>query len=335
MGQASRGCTRTHGIARLASRFMRVAAAHKLLRQNQRAASPVVAPVEAPRAPLLARSPAAGSRKRLRRVRAVTLGTFAVAAICAALEPSSSHAQALPSETSGNPNEVLAFGQMRVPRWLAETVVRAAQVTGVDPAYLMALADKESSLLPDSKAQTSSAQGLFQFVEGTWLEVLHRYGPKHGYKAEAEAIQIVAGRPVVPDAKDHKRILSLRCVPYLAALMAGEMINTHRQVLAGTVARHPSLTELYLAHFLGVQGASRFVALLSNRPGRSAPTAFPQAARANRPLFFASVPSPARRRTPMTIAEVHGCLGAMIDMRVARYASVRQDLSPGLASTSD
>ena len=104
---------------------------------------------------------------------------------------------------------------MRVPRWLAETVVRAAQVTGVDPAYLMALADKELSLLPDSKAQTSSAQGLFQFVEGTWLEVLHRYGPKHGYKAEAEAIQIVAGRPVVPDAKDHKRILSLRCVPTL------------------------------------------------------------------------------------------------------------------------
>src|SRR3954471_21721285 len=64
MGQASRGCTRTHGIARLASRFMRVAAAHKLLRQNQRAASPVGAPVEAPRAPLLASSPAAGSRKR-------------------------------------------------------------------------------------------------------------------------------------------------------------------------------------------------------------------------------------------------------------------------------
>ena len=60
---------------------MRVAAAHKLLRQNQRAASPVAAPVEAPRAPLLARSPAAGLRKRLRRVRTVTLRAFAVAAI--------------------------------------------------------------------------------------------------------------------------------------------------------------------------------------------------------------------------------------------------------------
>ena len=38
----------------------------------------------------------------------------------------------------------------------------------------------------------------------------------------------------------------------------------------------------------------------------------------------------------MTIAVgPDGCLGAMIDMRVARYASVRQELSPGLASTSD
>src|SRR3954466_962899 len=127
---------------------------------------------------------------------------------------SSSHAQTLPSETDGNPNEVLVFEQMRVPRWLAETIVRAAQVPGVDPAYLMALADKESSLLPDSKARTSSAEGLFQFIESTWLEVLRRYGPKYGYAIEAEVIHIVEGRPVVPDGKDRERILRLRRIPY-------------------------------------------------------------------------------------------------------------------------
>jgi soluble lytic murein transglycosylase-like protein len=87
-------------------------------------------------------------------------------------------------------------------------VVRAAQVTGVDPAYLMALADKESSLLPDNKARTSSAEGLFQFIESTWLEVLRRYGPKHGYVAEAEAIQVVQGRPVVSDGNERGRLLS-------------------------------------------------------------------------------------------------------------------------------
>src|SRR5215210_6381031 len=215
------------------------------------------------------------------------LRVAATAAACMVLQVSSGHAQTPAPEVSANPNEVLVFEQMRVPRWLAETVVRAAQVTGVDPAYMMALADKESSVLPDNKARTSSAEGLFQFVEGTWLEVLRRYGPKHGYAAEAEAIQIIQGCPVVSDSNERERILSLRGDPYLSALMAGEMISTHREILAGKVARDPSFAELYMAHFLGVNGATRFVALLSDTPDKSAPEAFPSAAKANRTLFFA------------------------------------------------
>src|SRR3982750_3312487 len=153
------------------------------------------------------------------------LRTVATAA-CMVLQLSSSYAQTSAPGVAVTSNEPLTFEQMRVPRWLAETVVHAAQVTGVDPAYLMALADKESSFLPDSKARTSSAEGLFQFVEGTWLEVLRRYGPKHGYAAEAEAIQMVQGKPAVADPKQREAILALRRDPYLSALMAGEMITT-------------------------------------------------------------------------------------------------------------
>ena len=183
---------------------------------------------------------------------ASALRILALAAACFVLPASPSSAQDLAPEAGASRTEVLVFEDMRVPRWLAETVVRAAQVTGVDPAYMMALADKESSLLPDSKARTSSAQGLFQFIEGTWLEVLRRYGPKHGYAAQAEAIRRVQGRPVVADPRQREAILSLRRDPYLSALMAGEMINTHRQTLSGQVARDPSFAELYMAHFLGV-----------------------------------------------------------------------------------
>jgi hypothetical protein len=207
---------------------------------------------------------------------------------------SSGHAQTLPPERSGNSKEVLVSEQMQVPRWLAETVVRAAQATGADPAYLMALADKESSLLPDNKARTSSTQGLFQFIESTWLEVLRRYGPKHGYAAQAEAIHFVQGRPVVSGSHERERILSLRRDPYLSALMIGEMISTHREILAGKVARDPSFAELYMAHFLSVQGASRFMALLSDKPGKSASNAFSRAAKARRSLFFASKRDAAR-----------------------------------------
>ena len=244
-----------------------------------------------------------------------------------------SHAQVTPSSkdewptTGGDPSDILVFEEMRVPRWLAETVVRAAQATGVDPAYMMALADKESSLLPDNKARTSSAEGLFQFVEGTWLEVLRRYGPKHGYAAEAEAIQIVKGKPVVADARQRETILSLRRDPYLSALMAGEMINTHRDILAGKIARDPSFAELYMAHFLGVNGASRFVALLGDTPGKSAPEAFPRAAKANRSLFFDKKEAARAKAKPLSVAEVQGRVRAMIDNRVARYTSVKTELA--------
>jgi hypothetical protein len=260
----------------------------------------------------------------IKSARAVSaLRVAATAAACMVLQVSSGHAQTPAPEVSANPNEVLVFEQMRVPRWLAETVVRAAQVTNVDPAYMMALADKESSLLPNNKARTSSAEGLFQFIEGTWLEVLRRYGPKHGYAAEAEAIQIVQGRPVVSDSHERERILSLRGDPYLSALMAGEMITTHRQILAGKVARDPTFAELYMAHFLGVNGASRFVALLSETPDKSAPAAFPRAAKTNRSLFFAPKKEATRKRKALTVAEVHGQLDAMIGQRMARYASIR------------
>src|SRR3954465_2345389 len=149
---------------------------------------------------------------------ASSLRTMTIAVLCAILQFSSSHAQTLAPEPGESPNDVLIFEQTRVPRWLTETVVRAARATGVDPAYLMALADKESSLLPDNKARTSSAEGLFQFIESTWLEVLRRYGPKHGFVAEAEAIQMAAGRPVVSDETDRERRLGLGRDPHLYAL---------------------------------------------------------------------------------------------------------------------
>ena len=76
-----------------------------------------------------------------------------------------------------------------------------------------------------------------------------------------------------------------------------------------------------MAHFLGVNGASRFVALLSDTPDKSAPEAFPRAAKANRALFYDK--KKAARTKALSVAEIQGRVGAMIDKRVARYASVR------------
>src|SRR4051812_1122712 len=168
-----------------------------------------------------------------------------------------------------NRNEVLASEPIRVPRWLSDPVVRAAKATNVDPANILALADKDAERLPVSRAQTASAEGPFQFVEGIWLEALRRYGRKHGYAAEAKAVHIVHGRSTVANGADRKRILDLRRDPYVSALMTGEMINTHRQILTGKIAPDPSFAELHMAHLLGVYGANRLRALLHEEPGKS------------------------------------------------------------------
>ena len=71
------------------------------------------------------------------------------------------------------------------------------------------------------------------------------------------------------------------------------------------------------------------MALLSDEPDNSAPKAFPRAAKANRALFFASKADPQRKRKALSVAEVQGRIAAMINKRVARYASVRGEIGSG------
>src|ERR1700739_1489142 len=68
-------------------------------------------------------------------------------------------------------------------------IQRASQATGVDFSFLMKTAGRESGLNPAAHAGTSSAAGLFQFVEQTWLSTLKQHGAKHGYARYADLIQ--------------------------------------------------------------------------------------------------------------------------------------------------
>ena len=74
---------------------------------------------------------------------------------------------------------------------------------------------------------------------------------------------------MVANSAERERILRLRRDPYLSALMTGEMITTHRQIRAGKVARDPAFAELYMAYALSVNGTSRFMELLRDRPSPS------------------------------------------------------------------
>lgn len=163
-------------------------------------------------------------------------------------------------------------------------IARAAQATGVDFSYLLAQARLESSLDPSARASTSSAAGLYQFTGGTWLQTLEKHGASHGLGWADAAID--QGR--VADPALRQQVLALRNDPDLSARMAAELARDNRAALLPVLGREPDASELYLAHFLGAGGAGQFLQALASDPSQSAAAILPEAAAANRSIFYDS-----------------------------------------------
>lgn len=215
--------------------------------------------------------------------------------------------------------DMLRFGDMSVPRPLVATILRASEATGVDPVYMMALADKESSFDTDVKSSASSAQGLFQFVTATWLEMIRDYGARHGLTAEAAAVKGRGGAIGIIDDTMRKRVLELRNDPFVSGLMAGELIKRDRARIESRIGRELKTTELYIAHFLGTASAGKFLSLSADDPDRNAQKVFGRAARANRSIFTRK---DGGTRRSLTVAEVHERLDGMIDQRISQYQAI-------------
>ncbi len=173
-------------------------------------------------------------------------------------------------------------------RGIVEAAIqRASQATGVDFSFLMKTAGRESGMNPHARANTSSAAGLFQFVDQTWLSTLKTHGSKHGYARYAELISRGSdGRYHVQGAEARRAVMDLKLDPHAASLMAGELASDHASYLRGRVGRDPTAGELYAAHFLGPQGSARLIEAVERSPGMSAAALFPDAAHANRSIFY-------------------------------------------------
>ena len=163
----------------------------------------------------------------------------------------------------------------------------AARVTGAGFEYLLNTALRESNLNPNAKAKTSSATGLFQFIDQTWLGTMKQSGTTLGYGKYADAItKTSSGRYVVNDPAMRNQIFALRKDPTVNSVMAGAFANSNAKLLTDRLGRKPTDGELYMAHFLGASGAARFIRAAEANPDAKAAGLFPRAAHANGAIFY-------------------------------------------------
>jgi hypothetical protein len=200
-------------------------------------------------------------------------------------------------------------------------IQRASQATGVDFSFLLGTAKRESGYNPAAHAKTSSAAGLFQFVDQTWLATLKKHGAKYGYARYADLIsQGSDGRYYVPGPDARQAVMDLRLDPHASALMAGELATDHASYLRGRMGRDPTSGELYAAHVLGPQGSARLIEAVQRSPRLAANELFPEAAAANHPIFY-------HDGRPASVTEVYDTLTRGANAPVP--ASQRPTTEPG------
>lgn len=233
-----------------------------------------------------------------------------------------------------------AIGQKNIEnqRLAQNSVVAAIQGasarTGVDFAYLVEKAGVESNFDPSIKSSTSSATGLYQFVDQTWLDMVATHGQKHGLSNYAAMIdRKPSGRLEVHDAKMKQKILDLRKDPKTAALMAAEYTAQNQKHLENKVGGKIGDTELYLAHFMGAGGASKFLNTMKQDAQTIGAKIFPAAARANKNVFFD------KSGHARSLKEIHAFFdkkfGGSADVQVAKHVERPQPRPSAVVDETD
>jgi hypothetical protein len=193
--------------------------------------------------------------------------------------------KASPAQIDGAVKTIRASNDVQgvVGQWASD----ASQVTGgeISASYLINKlgieysADdiKNGRFNEPNKAGTSSARGLYQFVNKTWVSMMRKYGPGLGYAD--------AGR------MDSDQLLALRGDPALNTKMAALFALENKRALQ-SAGIQPNDTDLYLAHFLGSGGAIDFIrAMRADPTGGVRPFGnfTSDAIKANLPVFIRTV----------------------------------------------
>jgi hypothetical protein len=208
---------------------------------------------------------------------------------------------------------------------IAGAIKQAAGATGTSFEYLLTTAKMESDFNPTAGASTSSAHGLYQFIDQTWLGTVKEAGAQLGYGGYADAItKSSSGSYSVSNPSARNAIMKLRDDPAAASAMAAVLTQSNSFKLTGQIGRRPTDAELYMAHFMGVGGASKLITNAEDNPQASGARLFPNAAAANRSIFYD------RSGRARSVSEVYSVL-------TSRYASAAnsQATRSAMASVGD
>jgi hypothetical protein len=158
----------------------------------------------------------------------------------------------------------------------ANTAAKPAEVPANIEKYLKATALIESGGKADAKAGTSSASGMFQFINSTWAQTVKEMGKN--YTAED------------------------RFDPAKATEVMAYFTSKQKSQLEKGTGKEASNVDLYMAHFLGAGGATKFINAMAKNPAMSAAAMDPAAAAANKSIYF----DQGRERS---LQEVYGLMG--------------------------
>lgn len=118
-------------------------------------------------------------------------------------------------------------------------ITQAAAMVGFDPDIALNVAAVESAM--DPNASSGIAFGLFQFVSGTWGDMMRKYGDMYGIA------------PNTPPSD-----------PRANAILGACYLKENYEGLTGMLGGNVSDVDLYAAHFLGLGGAKRFLPAPNN-----------------------------------------------------------------------
>jgi hypothetical protein len=205
---------------------------------------------------------------------------------------------------------------------IAGAIKQAANTIGASFEYLLTTAKMESNFNPTAGASTSSAHGLYQFIDQTWLGTVKEAGAQLGYGSYADAItKSPSGTYSVSNPAARTAIMKLRDDPTASSAMAAVLTQSNSFKLTGKLGRRPTDPELYMAHFMGVGGAAKLISNAEDNPQASGARLFPNAAAANRSIFYD------RTGRARSVSEVYSVL-------TSRYASAANSQATRTAMAS-